>query len=1551
MHFFTCLLSFLLISPLITVCNAEPSSLPVQRFDGYFNNEQRPEVGSAGRHIARNITTNYRDHTYFPSGWDRPNPRSISNILFKGPTGLPSYHRRSALFSFFGQFVMREVLDTDDTTCPVEVIQTHVPRCDPDFDPDCHGNQVMPYERSAYDKRTGQSPNNPRKQINKASCFIDGSVVYGTNAVRSSYLREPGTGKLYCEDIWGKFPKLNDVQMAFTNFPGQKHKYKDQSKLWRMGDTHIYENPGLLSLGLVFFRYHNYQADQIMLKNPQMSNNEVFERARRWVIATLQKIIMYDWLPLLLNENVQNYTGYKPRVQSEVTDIFDAAAIQYIQTLIPPAIYQRTNKCEFLKVGKSKAGRLCNSYWDSKDVVNVNGLEKILLGLTSQIAEREDHVIVEDLRSKFYGPLFYSRHDSAMLTILKGRDYGLPDYNTARVKMGLEPIKNWTDVNPELNSTLISELKMLHHDKLDKIDIFTGGLLETTRNGPGELFRHIIIDQFLRLRDGDRFWFENKQNGIFSEEEIKEIHKITLNNVIIWTSNEIEAEHLDRDAFTVSKDHPCPQPEQLTEDQLDECPKHVGYDFFSGSEIPYIIIWTCMGLIPIACILVAVILAKIKKWKHKQNLKEAKFEMERKRVLRRTLSNSIVVHDTCEWRCKKEPSRNIELHLTSKGSIEIFSLSGSHLRCIKLVEHMTMTIYLSINKGSNVMLIQIPKEYDLIPKEYDLIPKEYDLIPKEYDLIPKEYDLIPKEYDLVLVFNSELNRNVFDEDLSQFLASYEIETDLKEKKLKDIYSMAMTKEKRNKQLEKFFKTVFTEAFKLDYDPAFEQNQLDMKTQSKEILEMELSKEEFAEALAVKPDSDFINHFFSLIDADRNGYISFREFLHAVVLFSKGSCQDKLQTIFYMYDAEGSGRMNRYNVCKMFSSLLELAQSNVEQDEVEELVDSLCDKAGVASDQDLCFENFCQIFAPQMDKLWNASIDWKGCKDHLPSQPKSKDRKQSEGEIRHRHSVPNEKNNASFKNFTQVSVREHYTPFKAKVKVIKHFIENYRQHIFFLVLVFGIVLGLFAERFYYYTVEREHSGLMRLMSYGISITRGAAAAMSFTFSLLLLTMCRNTITYLRSTFLNMFIPFDSHISFHKVIAWTALFFSGLHVIGYSFNFYHLATQPTKFLCIFDSIVFRADKLPTFSFWLFGNMTGFTGVLLVVVLCIMYVFATQTARSHIFNLFWLTHKLFIIMYVLVILHGASIIVQKPLFFAYFIGPAALFTLDKMISLSRKKTEINIVKAINLPSDVTMLEFKRPPKFEYKSGQWVRIACLSHGSNEYHPFTLTSAPHEDTLKVHIRALGPWTWNIRQTFDLENLKDNPYPKLFLDGPYGAGQQDWYQYEVSLLVGAGIGVTPYASILKDFVHMTSIKNTYKVKCQKLYFIWVTGSQRHFEWLIDILREVEEIDERGMVSIDIFITQFFQNFDLRTAMLYVFEEHFQKMTGGKSVYTGLKATTHFGRPQLNNIMTAVNRAHPMTRKIGVFSCGPPGVTKGVERACVDASKSTKAIFEHHYENF
>lgn len=78
-----------------------------------------------------------------------------------------------------------------------------------------------------------------------------------------------------------------------------------------------------------------------------------------------------------------------------------------------------------------------------------------------------------------------------------------------------------------------------------------------------------------------------------------------------------------------------------------------------------------------------------------------------------------------------------------------------------------------------------------------------------------------------------------------------------------------------------------------------------------------------------------------------------------------------------------------------------------------------------------------------------------------------------------------------------------------------------------------------------------------------------------------------------------------------------------------------------------------------------------------------------------------------------------------------------------------------------DVTKVKYTRPPNFKYLSGQWVRLSCTAFGNAEYHSLTLTSAPHENYLSVHVKAQGPWTWKLRNYFDPNNLSDGPLPKV----------------------------------------------------------------------------------------------------------------------------------------------------------------------------------------------
>ena len=80
---------------------------------------------------------------------------------------------------------------------------------------------------------------------------------------------------------------------------------------------------------------------------------------------------------------------------------------------------------------------------------------------------------------------------------------------------------------------------------------------------------------------------------------------------------------------------------------------------------------------------------------------------------------------------------------------------------------------------------------------------------------------------------------------------------------------------------------------------------------------------------------------------------------------------------------------------------------------------------------------------------------------------------------------------------------------------------------------------------------------------------------------------------------------------------------------------------------------------------------------------------------------------------------------------------------------------------------------------------------------------------------------------------------------------------------------------LEDFLHI-DLPKTYISLIIQVYFLWVTRTQKHFEWLTDIIREVEEKDTTGLVTVHIFITQFYEKFDLRTTMLvrYIFLDKF-----------------------------------------------------------------------------
>nr|XP_031528556.1 dual oxidase 2 [Vicugna pacos] len=1186
----------------------------------------------------------------------------------------------------------------------------------------------------------------------------------------------------------------------------------------------------------------------------------------------------------------------------------------------------RNASCHFQMVqnkgfGSSQALRVCNSYWirENPNLNDAQAVTQLLLGMASQISELEDHIVVEDLRDYWPGPGKFSRTDYVASSIQRGRDMGLPSYTQALEALGLKTPQNWSDLNSNVDPQVLKATAALF---------------------PG----------FLQLR-------------LFSMDEIGKIRNTTLRDVLVAVTN-VSSSVLQPNVFIWHEGAPCPQPQQLTTTDLPSCMPLTMIHYFEGSGPGFGITIVALCCLPLVSLLISGVVAYFRGQERKKLQRKGK-ESVKKEAAKDGLS-------AMEWPGPRERSYPITIQLLPDRCLQVLDRRLSVLRTIQLQPLQQVNLILSSNHGSRTLLLKIPKEYDL-----------------------------------VLLFNSEEERGTFVQHLQDFCVNWTLGLNVAEMGENELFKKAVTKQQRACILEVFFRHLFAQVLDIDQADAGALP-LDSSQKVWEALTCELSRAEFAESLGLKPQDMFVESMFSLADKDGNGYLSFREFLDVLVVFMKGSPEDKSHLMFTMYDLDGNGFLSKDEFFTMMRSFIEISNNCLSKAQLAEVVESMFRESGFQDKQELTWEDFHFMLRDHDSELRRTQLCVKGggggvgdifkpniscrvsfitrtpgersCPQgvQLPASeapelggPGLKKRfgKKGAGAPRPQADcVPLlQGSGVRPRLYTEALQEKTQRGFVAqKLQQYKRFVENYRRHIVCIAVFSAICAGLFAERAYYYAFVSPPSGIAETTFVGIILSRGTAASVSFMFSYILLTMCRNLITFLRETFLNRYVPFDAAVDFHRWIAMAAVVLAILHSAGHVVNVYIFSVSPLSLLaCIFPS-VFVNDGGHRFPpqppeqgpapaslgklFWEPGrNEGGMTGVLLLLVLAIMYVFASHNFRRRSFRGFWLTHHLYILLYVLLIIHGSFALIQLPRFHIYFLVPALIYAGDKLVSLSRKKVEISVMKAELLPSGVTHLQFQRPQGFEYKSGQWVRIACLALGTNEYHPFTLTSAPHEDTLSLHIRAAGPWTTRLREIYSPQTGDScAKYPKLYLDGPFGEGHQEWHKFEVSVLVGGGIGVTPFASILKDLVFKSSLGS--QMLCKKIYFIWVTRTQRQFEWLADIIREVEENDHQDLVSVHIYITQLAEKFDLRTTMLYICERHFQKVLN-RSLFTGLHSVTHFGRPPFEPFFNSLQEVHPQVRKIGVFSCGPPGMTKNVEKACQLINRRDQAHFVHHYENF
>lgn len=217
---------------------------------------------------------------------------------------------------------------------------------------------------------------------------------------------------------------------------------------------------------------------------------------------------------------------------------------------------------------------------------------------------------------------------------------------------------------------------------------------------------------------------------------------------------------------------------------------------------------------------------------------------------------------------------------------------------------------------------------------------------------------------------------------------------------------------------------------------------------------------------------------------------------------------------------------------------------------------------------------------------------------------------------------------------------------------------------------------------------------------------------------------------------------------------------------------------------------------------AHPTLITGIFLVLMLLAVAITAyCEPIRRRTFEVFYYVHYLAALSMILIFIHGLWCFIRTSTgrcagsTTIYWLAlPALLYCVDQMFALYRGTRFVYISKVIENPSQVLEVQFRRPG-FIFLPGQYAYIKCPALSLLQWHPFTLTSAPEEDHLSIHMRIVGNWT---KRFADL--LKKRPLEEIrvLLDGPYGCASQDYEKYSAVICIGAGIGQTPFASIMKS---------------------------------------------------------------------------------------------------------------------------------------------------------
>uniref|UniRef100_A0A8C8D1A6 Peroxidase n=1 Tax=Oncorhynchus tshawytscha TaxID=74940 RepID=A0A8C8D1A6_ONCTS len=549
--------------------------------DGTCNNLQHPMWGASLTAFQRLLKSVYDNGFNLPRGASGrqqhghalPLPRLVSTTMIGTETVTPD-DRYTHMLMQWGQFLDHDLDSTvaalsqsrfsDGQLC-TNVCTNDAPCFPIQFPPGDprqarSGARCMFFVRSSPVCGSGMTSllmNSvfPREQINQLTSYIDASNVYGSSRHESEEVRDLASQRGLLRQ--GIVQRSGKPLLPFaTGPPTECMRDENESPIpcFLAGDHRANEQLGLTSMHTVWFREHNRVATELLRLNPHWDGDTIYHEARKIVGAQMQHITYNHWLPKVLGDAgmklIGDYRGYNPNVNAGILNAFATAAFRFGHTLINPILYRLDENFQPIPQGHISLHR---AFFSPFRIVNEGGIDPLLRGLFGVAGKMR--VSTQLLNTELTERLFSMAHsvalDLAAMNIQRGRDHGIPPYNDYRTFCNLTSAQSFDDLRNEIKNPQVREkLQRLYGTPLN-IDLFPALMAEDLVPGSrlGPTLMCLLAAQFKRLRDGDRFWYENP--GVFTPAQLTQLKQASLTRVLCDNGDNIT--RIQQDVFNVAE--------------------------------------------------------------------------------------------------------------------------------------------------------------------------------------------------------------------------------------------------------------------------------------------------------------------------------------------------------------------------------------------------------------------------------------------------------------------------------------------------------------------------------------------------------------------------------------------------------------------------------------------------------------------------------------------------------------------------------------------------------------------------------------------------------------------------------------------------------------------------------------------------------------------------------------------------------------------------------------------------------------------------------------